>query len=173
VNSGHPVDGGRRAMGALEAEVLGLLQQAHAGLTPAAVREQLGAALAYSTVVTVLTRLHDKGVVSRSKQGRAYVYTPVTDSHGLTARRMRQVMESDQDREAVLVRFVEDLSASDERLLRRLLAGPRPVEEAVSGVLVTHLLAYLPLAAALLAAALLAVSFARPLTERVEPRTAT
>lgn len=110
-------------MGALEAEVLDRLQQSGAPLTPAGVREQLSAALAYTTVVTVLSRLHDKGAVSRVKRGRAYAYTPVTDSHGLTARRMRQALEADRDREAVLTRFVEDLSAADERLLRQLL-GP-------------------------------------------------
>lgn len=125
MNSRHPAGGGRRAVGALESEVLDLLLHARSELTPAGVRQLLSTGLAYSTVVTVLTRLHDKGVVSRVKKGRAYAYTPVTDSHGLTARRMRQVMESGQDREAVLTRFVEDLSATDEQLLRQLLdSGP-------------------------------------------------
>ena len=66
--------------------------------------------------------MFEKGLLTRTKQGRAYAYAPVTDAHGLTARRMRQVLESDPDRAAVLTRFVEDLSARDEELLRRLLA---------------------------------------------------
>ncbi|WP_055494539.1 BlaI/MecI/CopY family transcriptional regulator [Streptomyces sp. TP-A0356] len=111
----------RRAGGALESEVLALLQSSRQALTPGEVLQRLGDDLAYSTVVTVLSRMFDKGLLTRSKRGRAYAYTPVDDTHGLAARRMRQVLESDPDHEAVLVRFVEDLSAQDEQLLRQLL----------------------------------------------------
>ncbi|MFC1418148.1 BlaI/MecI/CopY family transcriptional regulator [Streptacidiphilus cavernicola] len=120
------VGGERRPVGALEDEVLVLLQSGRGPLTPGEVLEKLGGTLAYSTVVTVLSRMHDKGLLSRAKQGRAYAYTPVADGHGLTARRMRQVLESDPDREAVLSRFVENLPPGDERLLRRLLGTDLP-----------------------------------------------
>ncbi|MCO5995294.1 BlaI/MecI/CopY family transcriptional regulator [Actinoallomurus rhizosphaericola] len=122
MNAGH-APGERRPGGALEAEVLGLLQSSSAALTPGEVLQGLGGDLSYSTVVTVLSRMFDKGLLTRGKQGRAYAYAPVADAPGLTARRMRQVLESDADRRAVLARFVEDLSAQDERLLRQLLGG--------------------------------------------------
>lgn len=115
--------GARRPVGALEAEILALLQTAGQALTPGQVLERLGDELSYSTVVTVLSRMHDKGLLTRAKQGRAYAYAPVADAHGMTARRMRQVLDSDPDREAVLSRFVDDLSAGDEQLLRQLLGG--------------------------------------------------
>ncbi|WP_327070714.1 BlaI/MecI/CopY family transcriptional regulator [Kitasatospora sp. NBC_01250] len=118
--------GERRPVGALEAEVLAQLQSAGAPLTAGEVLTRLGSALAYSTVVTVLTRMRDKGLLTRTKQGRAYAYAPVTDTHGLTARRMRRAMESDPDRKAVLSRFVDDLSPDDEALLRRLLGVEEP-----------------------------------------------
>ncbi|MEV6742381.1 BlaI/MecI/CopY family transcriptional regulator [Streptomyces sp. NPDC051104] len=118
MNSGP---GDRRPGGALEAEVLALLQSSPQALTPGEVLERLDNGLAYSTVVTVLSRMFDKGLLTRSKQGRAYAYAPVTDTHGLTARRMRQVLESDADRQAVLTRFVEELPSRDEQLLRQLL----------------------------------------------------
>ncbi|GAA2490218.1 BlaI/MecI/CopY family transcriptional regulator [Streptomyces longisporus] len=120
--------GERRPGGALEAEVLALLQSSQQALTPGEVLRHLEDGLAYSTVVTVLSRMFDKGLLTRSKQGRAYAYAPVADAHGLTARRMRQVMESDSDRAAVLTRFVEDLPAGDEQLLRQLL-GDLPDQE--------------------------------------------
>src|SRR5882757_6019275 len=110
--------GERRPVGALEGEVLNLLHSAPGALTPGQVLERLEVAPAYSTVVTVLSRMLDKGLLTRTKQGRSYAYTPVADSHGLTARRMRQVLESDSDREAVLSRFVDALPAGDEQLLR-------------------------------------------------------
>lgn len=114
--------GSRRAAGELEAEVLAVLQSAGSALTPAQVRERLGDQLAYTTVVTILSRLHVKGVLIRSRAGRAFSYAPVADEPGLAARRMRGVLEAEADREAVLARFVSGLSPADERLLRRMLA---------------------------------------------------
>lgn len=113
----------RRPSGRLEADALEVLQAAGEALTPRQVRDRLGGALAYTTVVTVLSRMHDKGLLRRARRGRAFAYAPVADTPGLTARRMRQVLDGDPDREAVLSRFVGDLSADDERFLRQLLGG--------------------------------------------------
>jgi predicted transcriptional regulator len=114
--------GGRRAGGALEAEVLAVLRKAAPqALTPGEVRTALGGSLSYSTVVTTLSRLHDKNVLARTPRGRAFAYTPAADEPGLAARKMRQVLENEPDREAVLARFVDDLATGDEQLLRRLL----------------------------------------------------
>jgi predicted transcriptional regulator len=117
-----PADGGaRRAAGELENAVLGLLHAAGTPLSPGAVRERLGGDLAYTTVVTILSRLHAKGVLERARAGRAYLYAPVADEPGLAARRMANVLAEEPDREAVLARFVSALSRSDEELLRRML----------------------------------------------------
>jgi predicted transcriptional regulator len=112
---------GRRPAGALEAEILAALWAADEPLTPAAVQRELGQGLAYTTVMTALTRLHEKGVVSRNKAGRAYAYTAVLDSSGIAAARMRELLESGDDRQAVLARFVGSLSEDDERVLTELL----------------------------------------------------
>ena len=111
----------RRAAGELEAAVLAVLQEAGSALSPGEVRERIGGALAYTTVVTILSRLHAKGVLERHKVGRAYLYAPVADQPGLAARRMTRVLDGEADREAVLARFVSSLSDSDEELLRRML----------------------------------------------------
>jgi len=117
-------DGGsRRAAGELESAVLGVLHTADVPLSPGAVRERLGGDLAYTTVVTILSRLHAKGVLERARAGRAYLYAPVADEPGLAARRMANVLAAEPDREAVLARFVSGLSESDEQLLRRMLGG--------------------------------------------------
>jgi len=125
-NDGPAAAGERRPIGALEREVLDLLQVSPEALTAGEVLRRLGGALAYSTVVTVLSRMRDKELLTRSKQGRSYAYTPVADSHGLTARRMKKVLESDSDREAVLSRFVDCLGAGVEQLLRDLLGPDLP-----------------------------------------------
>jgi predicted transcriptional regulator len=115
---------GRRAAGELEATVLAVLQGAGSPLSPGEVRERIGGPLAYTTVVTILSRLHAKGVLERTKAGRAYLYSPVADEPGLAARRMTRVLDGEADREAVLARFVSALSDSDEELLRRMLGDP-------------------------------------------------
>ena len=64
----------RRGVGELEAEVLGVLRAAGQALSPGDVRERLevrdGRALSYSTVVTIVSRLHAKGLLSRQRAGR-------------------------------------------------------------------------------------------------------
>lgn len=116
----------RRPAGALEAEILATLWAADEPLTPADVQAGLGGELAYTTVMTALTRLHDKGTVGRARAGRAYAYTPILDQSGVTAARMRELLESGEDREAVLARFVGSLSSEEERLLGELLGELRP-----------------------------------------------
>ncbi len=115
----------KRANGAREAEILDLLQRAEGALTPGEVTERLGDDLTYSSVVTILTRMHTKGLLTRAARGRAYAYAPVTDDAGFAARRMRGVLEERPDRAAVLARFADELSDHDADLLRQLL-GPEP-----------------------------------------------
>ncbi|MFC9931259.1 BlaI/MecI/CopY family transcriptional regulator [Streptomyces sp. NPDC127190] len=117
---------GRRPNGQLEAEILTVLQRSGSALSAGQVMDRLDDDLTYSTVITVLNRLYDKQVLSRTRHGRAYVYAPVADEAGLAARRMQGVLdERGRDREAVLSRFVDGLSSSDEELLRQLLdQGP-------------------------------------------------
>jgi len=141
----------RRPAGALEAEVLALLRAAGAPLSPGQVQERLAeggpsssalsssalsssalssSALSYSTVVTILSRLHAKGRLSRQRDGRAFAYT-VVDEASLAASRMSQALDTGDDHDAVLTRFVSGLSGRDARLLRRLLGpdsagGPDP-----------------------------------------------
>lgn len=109
--------------------MLAVLQSAGVALTPAQVRERLGDPLAYTTVVTILSRLHVKGVLTRNRAGRAFSYAPVADEPGLAARRMRGVLVAETDREAVLARFVSGLSPADERLLRRMFADQADADD--------------------------------------------
>jgi predicted transcriptional regulator len=122
----HAAGSPRRAAGELEAAALAVLQASSSALTPGEVLDRLGGGLAYTTVVTILSRLHAKGVLTRLRSGRAYSYAPVADEPGLAARRMRGVLDAEADRQAVLARFVSGLSPEDEDVLRRVLADPDP-----------------------------------------------
>ena len=118
----------RRGAGELEAAVLSVLWQAGRALSPGEVQRALtvrsGARapeLSYSTVVTILSRLHAKKALDRRRDGRAFRYAPVADEAGLAARRLAAMLDKEPDRQAVLSRFVADLTGSDEQLLRSLL----------------------------------------------------
>jgi predicted transcriptional regulator len=115
------MDDRRRPRGTLEHEVLTVLMAAGGPLTSAQVREELGDHLAYTTVMTVLGRLYDKGEVTRTRTGRAFAYGAVVDGAELTARKMRRLLDADDNRAAVLTRFVDVLAPADEALLQDLL----------------------------------------------------
>ena len=121
---GEALAASRRPAGALEAEVLAVLRVAGTPLSPGQVRERLAAReqgeLSYSTVVTIVSRLHAKGLLARERAGRGFVYTPL-DAASLAAVQMSRALDGDADHRAVLSRFVSGLSGRDARLLRRLL----------------------------------------------------
>lgn len=108
----------RRPNGALEAEILGALWDAQGPLTASQVLSQLPGDLAYTTIMTTLTRLHAKGVVSREPMGRAFAYRPVEDRAGMAAQRMAAVLERTGEQVDVLSRFVARLGPSELDALR-------------------------------------------------------
>lgn len=117
--------GSRRPSGTLSAQILNLLWSAGVAMTAGQVQAELALTeqrkLAYSTVVTVLSRLYARGVVDRFPSGRAYAYRALADQSRLAARRMRRLLEAEDDRSQVLASFVSDLAPGDEDVLRRLL----------------------------------------------------
>ncbi|OON75405.1 BlaI/MecI/CopY family transcriptional regulator [Streptomyces tsukubensis] len=111
----------RRGQGELEAQVLAALHHAPGPVAAAWVQERLGGDLAYTTVMTILSRLRSKNAVTRERSGRSFLWNAVADEAGLAALRMRRVLDGEDDRDAVLTSFVTSLSADDEELLRALL----------------------------------------------------
>lgn len=116
---------GERVFGPLEAEVMKIVWGADAPISVRELRDRLNrdreAQLAYTTVMTVMSRLVDKQALTRRRQGRGYVYeAAVADTAGLA---VRQVVREFGD-EAVS-HFVEEARADPEvlRRLRRLLEG--------------------------------------------------
>ena len=67
--------------------MLSQLWAAPEGLTPREVLDQLDDDLAYTTVMTILNRLWNKGLVDRAKEGRAYRYRPLQTESDLIAGR--------------------------------------------------------------------------------------
>jgi len=121
----------RRGPGELAAAVMQVLWDAGGSLSPAEVQAARAARegssrLSYSTVVTIVSRLHAKKALVRRRAGRAFRYSPTADEAGLAARRLAAMLDREPDRDAVLLRFVAELSERDEQLLRSLLRDSGP-----------------------------------------------
>src|SRR4051795_8700772 len=119
--------GGGRRGGGLGEEGLGGRVAPAGPLTVGEVQAELGDGLAYTTVLTALSRLHAKGALTREPAGRGYAYAlaadPAAMGASVTARRMSRLLDSGEDRAGVLARFVADLSPADEQLLTELLSA--------------------------------------------------
>lgn len=108
----------RRQTGELEQEVLLQLWTLGQPSTPAEVLSQLDDDLAYTTVMTILSRLWQKGLVVRKRRGRAFAYEPALSEAELTARRMRESLSASSDPKAALVTFVGTLTRAQARVLQ-------------------------------------------------------
>ena len=112
-----------RQLGQLEAVAMARLWAAD---RPASVRDMVqdllpDRILAYTTVMTVLDNLRRKGMVSRTKDGRAYRYSPVLSREQHTAALMEQVLASSDNRHATLLHFVEQIAPQEVAQLRDAL----------------------------------------------------
>lgn len=93
---------------------------------PATVREVLEDLIrerkvAYTTVMTVMTNLERKGLLSRALVGRAYAYAPVAAQADHAAALIAEALGDSQDRTTPLLRFVSQLSATEIEQLRTAL----------------------------------------------------
>jgi predicted transcriptional regulator len=111
-----------RRVGGLESEILEYLWPATGWLTGREVWEGLGdTSRAYTTVMTVLGRLVEKGLVERVEEGRGHLYRAAGDRDQLTAQAIRSLLAATEDPAAALAHFVADID--DPKLLADLAAA--------------------------------------------------
>ena len=88
--------------------------------TVAEVRERLEVELAYTTVLTVLRTLEEKGYVRHEEEGKAHRYIPLVErqqaGRSALARLMGTIFRGSP--ELLLTQLVSDRSLSDEELAR-------------------------------------------------------
>ena len=118
---------GTKLFGPLEERVMAAMWKAGEPLT---VRQLLGRLnrgrrepLAYTTVMTVMSRLEAKGVLARERAGRGYLYRALAPDSAAIA--VRNVLRDFGD--AAVAHFVDEARADPETLrrLRRLLEEER------------------------------------------------
>jgi predicted transcriptional regulator len=111
----------RRALGALEAEILAVLSKASEPVSPGALVEALESEVSYSTVTTILARLVQKGYVTRTRHGRRYDYELTIAEADVAAGQMYERLQRSGDRVGVLRQFVGELDTDEAAALRALL----------------------------------------------------
>jgi predicted transcriptional regulator len=88
----------------------------------AALNDGAATPLAYTTVMTILARLFEKGFVSRTKDGRGFRYSAAFEESGLETvaakRDVRQLIE--RYGSTTVATFAVDLAGADPELVRRL-----------------------------------------------------
>lgn len=116
-------------LGDLERSVMDVLWDSDDALSAIALRDALaqrtavGTAkgLAATTVLTVLSRLENKGFVTRDRETRPHLYRAATSRADHMAELMHEVLGGAPDREAVLARFVGQVGPDEAEALRRML----------------------------------------------------
>ncbi len=110
-------------LGSLEAQVMGRVWS-RGSATVRDVVDDLGKTrhLAYTTVMTIMTRLHEKGLLRRSRDGKTYLYRPAFSREQFRARVSRDIVRSlvVEFGDVALAQFLAALDAVDERHKRAL-----------------------------------------------------
>jgi predicted transcriptional regulator len=116
-----------REFGQLESAVMDVVWAQDRPCLVREVRDQLsyGRPLAYTTVMTVLAILHDKGLLHREKYGRAWRYWPTEQREEHVARLMAELLPSGGDRGATLRSFLDRMSDDDLTAIRNVVV-PHP-----------------------------------------------
>src|SRR6476661_899910 len=116
-------------LGHLESAVLSIVAAKSEPVTVAEVQAALPGDPAYTTVMSTLARLAEKGALRRTLEGRAYRYEAAAPAglidDALSARQMRHLLTHGGDRAGVLARFVAELDEEEEQMLAELLARSR------------------------------------------------
>jgi len=114
-------------LGDLERAVMDVMWDSTESLTATGLRDALNASgsqgkdLAITTVMTVLSRLEAKNFVVRDRDARPHLYSAAMTREDHVAELMHEVLGSASDRDAVLARFVGQVTQHDAERLRRLL----------------------------------------------------
>lgn len=107
---------------AAEAEILRVLRAADQPLLVAEVRDRLpGSARAHTTVITLLGRLLERGLVRREGDSRGDRYAPAGTEQELAVAALNDVVAGIDDPARALVAFINGLPATTRRGVRRAL----------------------------------------------------
>lgn len=81
---------------------------------------------AYTTILTVLSRLSAKGFVQESKQGRANTFTATASREDYITGLIQEALSNTEDRHAALAHFADSLNSGDRSFFRKIFTRTPP-----------------------------------------------
>ncbi len=119
------VSGMEKLLGELEGAIMDILWRRNEATVREVVDElTLTRSLAYTTVLTVMSRLVEKGLLTQHKTGRAHLYRPAMDREAFVAAAAGQVIRSliEDFGDIALAQFSQELDNLDSARLAKLKA---------------------------------------------------
>lgn len=119
--SARPIGKGKmRGFGHLERDVMRTIWHAPGPVTGHEIADRMTthSGLAYTTVITVIERLREKGYLERRRDGRAYRYHALITEEEHASALMEQVLDDADDRSGALLRFAGRLDPEEAEALR-------------------------------------------------------
>lgn len=111
---------------AAEAEVLQALLD-HGPLLVAELRERLpGRPRAHTTVLTLLTRLAERGLVAREPEGKGHRYRAAGTEQELAVLALERALQGVDDPAEALLAFIDRLPSPTRRHVQRRISGRKP-----------------------------------------------
>ena len=113
-----------RGFGELEAVIMDHIWDHHpTSMTVRAIFDELVAErdIAYTTVMSTMDNLHNKGWLAREREGKAYRYWATLSREQHTARLMRDAFDGGGQPDLVLSHFIDQIGAEESARLRAAL----------------------------------------------------
>lgn len=119
-----------KVLGELESDVMEIIWQSKGPVFVRTVTQSLQKKrqIAYTTVMTIMNRLVDKGLLTRKQEGRAYLYKGAVSKDRFLTRISRQILRNLMANfgESAIAHFaqeVEKLAPQKREQLRKILKG--------------------------------------------------
>ena len=115
-----------KGLGSLENQVMTVLWEVPDALSVHELVNRLGGEQrtpAYTTVLTVVTHLWEKGWVQREKVGRRYQYRPSRSRAEATTDLLREILDASPDATSALLHLARTASAREVEALRQGLSA--------------------------------------------------
>lgn len=121
-----------KVLGELESEVMEIIWQSPSPVSVRVITETLQKKrkIAYTTVMTIMGRLVDKGLLKRQESGKAYIYQPAYSKDRFLTRVSRQIIKNfiasfGKPAVAHFAEEIDKLTPAKRKSLRKLLKEAR------------------------------------------------
>lgn len=119
----------KNSLGELEQKIMNIIWLSKESLKPADVLERLEEDYAYTTIMTLLSRLYDKGFLKRELKGKAYFYKAAKSKAEFGRNMLKNLYKSlfDDYGDLALVQFMDSVkdSPEDMRKLKSFLENEK------------------------------------------------